>query len=222
MGIVLTVFLYEIGRRLYQRIPSPLTMPVLTAAAMLMAVLLFLQIPYHTYIEQGGSWMTKLLGPGIVALAIPLYKQRGILKRYAVPILGGAVVGTLVAIMSDLVISFFLGADQSLILTMLPKSVTMPVAMSVSEEIGGIPSLTAVFVIIAGITGVLTGPWLLQWSGVTSFIGKGISVGCSSHMMGVTQAMNRDEREGVIGSVTMTLAAVLTCVLGPLFARLFV
>jgi predicted murein hydrolase (TIGR00659 family) len=220
--IIFTVVLYKASKQLYKWLPTPFTMPVLTATALIIICLLIFRIPYEAYMENGGDWITKLLGPGVVAFAIPLYKQRYVLKKYLVPIGGGVVVGTIVAISSEAVIARLFGTDSSLILTALPKSVTMPVAMSVSEQIGGIPSLTAAFVIIAGITGMIMGPLLLKWSGVTNFIGKGIGVGCSSHIMGVSQSMKRDEREGVVGSVTMTLTAVLTCLLGPLFAGLFV
>ncbi|WP_078411318.1 LrgB family protein [Priestia abyssalis] len=220
--IVLTVVLYKVSKRLYKWLPTPFTIPLLTATALMILLLLFFHIPYETYMKEGGGWITKLLGPGIVAFAIPLYKQRCMLKKYILPISGGVFVGTTVAILSDVAISFMFGTDKSLILTTLPKSVTMPVAMDVSQQIGGVPSLTAAFVVIAGITGVITGPVLLKWSRVTNFIGKGIGFGCSSHIMGVTQSMKNDEREGVIGSVTMTLTAVLTCLLGPLFAGILI
>ena len=220
--IIFTIVQYRVSKQLYKWVPTPFTMPVLTATALIIACLLIFHIPYEAYMKNGGDWITKLLGPGIVAFAIPLYKQRRVLKKYVVPISGGVIVGTVVAISSEAVIARMFGTDSSLILTALPKSVTMPVAMSVSEQIGGIPSLTAAFVMIAGITGVMMGPLLLKWSGVTNFIGKGIGVGCSSHIMGVAQSMKRDEREGVVGSVTMTLTAVLTCLLGPLLAGVFV
>ncbi|MFD3446497.1 LrgB family protein [Microbacteriaceae bacterium 4G12] len=219
--ILLTVALYMLGRQIYKWFPTPFTLPLLSATAIMIVLLLCLNIPYNTYMKSGGEWISKLLGPAVVAFAIPLYKQRSILKKYIVPIIGGVVVGTMVAIVSDIIIAFLFGADKSLILTTLPKSVTMPVAMSVSQQIGGVPSLTAAFVLVAGITGAIVGPIILKWSRITNFIGKGIGFGCASHIMGVSRAMKNDEKEGIIGSVTMILTAILTCLVGPLFARMF-
>ncbi|WP_051758855.1 LrgB family protein [Bacillus manliponensis] len=210
--------LYMLAKKVYGWLPSPFTIPVLTGTAFMAILLLAMNIPYESYMQSGGGWIAKLLGPGVVAFAVPLYKQRHILKKYAVPIGGGVFVGTVVAITSDVVIATLMGTDKSLLLSSLPKSVTMPVAMSVSEEVGGIPSLTAAFVVVAGITGTIAGPTLLKWSRVTNSVGKGISFGCASHILGVMRAMKNNEHEGVIGSVTMTLTAILTCMLGPLFA----
>lgn len=218
--IVITIILYMLAKKVHAWLPSPFTIPVLVGTAFMAIFLLAFDVSYESYMESGGGWIAKLLGPGVVAFAIPLYKQRHILKKYAVPIGGGVFVGTVVAITSDLFIATLMGTDESILLSLLPKSVTMPVAMSVSEEVGGVPSLTAAFVVVAGITGTIAGPTLLRWSRITNSIGKGISFGCASHILGVMRAMKNNEHEGVIGSVTMTLTAVLTCILGPLFATL--
>ncbi|PEB50356.1 hypothetical protein CON65_03480 [Bacillus pseudomycoides] len=219
--VILTVLLYQLSKKIYKVLPTPFTIPMIVATALMIVLLLVLDIPYQQYMQSGGGWISKLLGPGVVAFAIPLYKQRHVLRKYVVPIAGGVIVGTTVAIGSDLIIASLMGTDKSLILSSLPKSVTMPVAMSVSEQVGGVPSLTAAFVVVAGITGTITGPILLKWSRVTNSVGRGIGFGCASHIMGVMRAMKNNENEGVIGSVTMTLTAILTCLLGPLFASMF-
>ncbi|PGV79526.1 LrgB family protein [Bacillus cereus] len=219
--VLFTVLLYQLSKKIYKLFPTPFTIPMLVATGLMAFLFIVLDIPYQHYMESGGGWIAKLLGPGVVAFAIPLYKQRHVLQKYVVPIAGGVLVGTTVAIASDFAIASLMGTDKSLILSSLPKSVTMPVAMSVSEQVGGVPSLTAAFVVIAGITGTITGPLLLEWSRVTNSVGKGIGFGCASHIMGVMRAMKNNEHEGVIGSVTMTLTAILTCLLGPLFAMMF-
>ncbi|PGZ97941.1 hypothetical protein COE51_12560 [Bacillus pseudomycoides] len=220
--IIVTALMYQLAKKIYQWFPTPFTVPMLVATALMILLLVVLDIPYQQYMESGGGWISQLLGPAVIAFAIPLYKQRSVLKKYVVPIAGGVLVGTIVAIASDMIIATVMGTDKSLILSSIPKSVTMPVAMSVSQEVGGVPSLTAAFVVIAGVTGTITGPLLLKWSRVTNSIGKGIGFGCAAHIMGVMRAMKNNEHEGVIGSVTMTLTAILTCVLGPLFAALFI
>ncbi|MGG2094627.1 LrgB family protein [Bacillus sp. S13(2024)] len=220
--IIVTALLYQLSKKIYQWIPTPFTVPMLVATALMILLLVVFHIPYQQYMQSGGGWISKLLGPGVVAFAIPLYQQRSVLKKYVVPIAGGVLVGTIVAIASDMIIATIMGTDKSLILSSLPKSVTMPVAMSVSEEVGGVPSLTAAFVVVAGVSGTITGPLLLKWSRVTNSVGKGIGFGCASHIMGVMRAMKNNEHEGVIGSVTMTLTAILTCLLGPLFAAFFI
>ncbi|MDP7979697.1 LrgB family protein [Bacillus sp. WLY-B-L8] len=220
--IILTVLLYQFSKKIYEWFPTPFTIPMLVTTALMIILLVVCDIPYQQYMQSGGGWISKLLGPGVVAFAIPLYNQRDVLKKYIVPIAGGVLVGTIVAITSDMIIATVMGTDKSLILSSLPKSVTMPVAMSVSEEVGGVPSLTAAFVVVAGISGTISGPFLLKWSRVTNSVGRGIGFGCASHIMGVMQAMKNNENEGVIGSVTMTLTAILTCLLGPLFAAFFI
>ena len=158
VGWVLLRCYYINYLKIYKLFPTPFTIPMLVATGLMAFLFIVLDIPYQHYMESGGGWIAKLLGPGVVAFAIPLYKQRHVLQKYVVPIAGGVLVGTTVAIASDFAIASLMGTDKSLILSSLPKSVTMPVAMSVSEQVGGVPSLTAAFVVIAGITGTITGP----------------------------------------------------------------
>ena len=194
---------------------------MLVATGLMAFLFIVLDIPYQHYMESGGGWIVKATWTRCCSICNSLYKQRHVLQKYVVPIAGGVLVGTTVAIASDFAIASLMGTDKSLILSSLPKSVTMPVAMSVSEQVGGVPSLTAAFVVKV-LPGTITGPLLLKWSRVTNSVGKGIGFGCASHIMGVMRAMKNNEHEGVIGSVTMTLTAILTCLLGPLFAMMFI
>ena len=148
IGWVLLRCYYINYLKIYKLFPTPFTIPMLVATGLMAFLFIVLDIPYQHYMESGGGWIAKLLGPGVVAFAIPLYKQRHVLQKYVVPIAGGVLVGTTVAIASDFAIASLMGTDKSLILSSLPKSVTMPVAMSVSEQVGGVPSLTAAFVVM--------------------------------------------------------------------------
>ena len=152
--ILLTIAAYFMMNRLYVRFSFPLLLPVLTTTIILILLLTIFDISYSNYMI-GGQWIHSLLGPAVVALAYPLYKQRHIVVSYWFPIISGVFVGLITGMISVLLFARALGIDQTLILSMLPKSLTTPVALQVSEVLGGIPPMTSVFVMIAGFSGVI-------------------------------------------------------------------
>ncbi|MDR2994194.1 MAG: LrgB family protein, partial [Bacillus cereus] len=115
--VLFTVLLYQLSKKIYKLFPTPFTIPMLVATGLMAFLFIVLDIPYQHYMESGGGWIAKLLGPGVVAFAIPLYKQRHVLQKYVVPIAGGVLVGTTVAIASDFAIATLMGTDKSLILS---------------------------------------------------------------------------------------------------------
>ena len=162
-GLTLTLIAYGIGYRLYSAAKSnPLINPVLIAIAIIITVLTVLHIPYQDYFA-GGQFIHFLLGPATVGLALPLYKQVAKLKRLWLPISLALRFGVSLASVSTLLIAKYLGASHETLLSLAPKSVTTPVAMSITEQLGGVPSLTAVFVIITGIIGAIIGPTILNF-----------------------------------------------------------
>lgn len=215
----LTVIVYLITNYIYLRYRKTLLNPVLASTAILVLVLVLGNIPYDTYMT-GGSWIGTLLGPAVVALAVPLYKQRNLLFSNLLPIVTGIATGVVVGMASGILFTQLFRFSEELILTVLPKSLTTPVAMQIAGNLGGIPSLAAVFVMVAGFTGYIIGPVLLKWLHIDSAIGRGIGLGTSAHGMGTAKAFEYGQQEASMSSVAMTLSAVLGALLGPVAAWL--
>lgn len=206
--------------KVYVRFSYPILIPVLTTTIFVILLLLAFHVSYDEYMI-GGKWINSLLGPAVVALAYPLYKQREMLVKYSVPIIGGVFVGLFAGMISGLVFAEVFGVDRSLILSIIPKSITTPVAIQIATGIGGVPSMTVVFVMIAGFSGVILGPILLKWIRIKSSLGKGIALGSASHALGTSKAFEYGELTVSMSSVSMTLSAVLGSVFGPIVVWLF-
>ncbi|MDR7241268.1 MULTISPECIES: LrgB family protein [Priestia] len=218
--IIATVALYLVMAKVYVRFSYPILIPVLTTTVFVILLLLAFHISYDEYMI-GGKWINSLLGPAVVALAYPLYKQREMLVKYSIPIIGGVFVGLFAGMISGLVFAEVFGIDRSLILSIIPKSITTPVAIQIAMGLGGVPSMTVVFVMIAGFSGVILGPLLLKWIRIKSSLGKGIALGSASHALGTSKAFEYGELTVSMSSVSMTLSAVLGSVFGPIVVWLF-
>lgn len=218
--ILMTIGIYVVMSRIYSRFSWPLLLPVLTTTVVIVALLVSWHIPYKTYME-GGKWINFLLGPSVVALAYPLYKQRFVLKKYVVPILVGVSVGSMTGMLSGLFFAEFFHFDRTLTLSILPKSITTPVAIQITSNIGGISSMTIVCVMVAGLTGAIAGPAILKWMRVKSVLGKGIALGSASHVLGISKASEYGELAVSTGSVAMTLSALIGSIIAPYITTLF-
>ena len=213
--IIITVVVYLLATKLYKKFTFPFTLPVLTVTAIKICLFLTFGISHHEYKENGGDILTGLLSPAIVALAIPLFKERKILMQNFLSMLIGVVAGIVVLTTMNVVIGGILNIDKELILTTLPQLATMPIAISLADQIGGIPSMTSSFVVVAGITGAMIGPTVLKFFRITSTIGKGVGMGCASHIIGVSRLMKEGEKEATIGSVTMIVTGILISIFIP-------
>lgn len=215
--VVLTVGMYLLMNRLYLKYSFAFLLPLLTTTIAIIVILSVFQLSYETYMI-GGEWINHLLGPAVVALALPLYKQRKTLMGQLVPIVGGVVMGLLVGMVSGVWLAEVLGVSQNLILSIIPKSITTPVAIQVTKAIGGFSSMTIVCVLLAGLTGAVLGPTIFNWFRITSQLGRGMAFGSASHAIGTSKAKEFDELTVSISSVAMTLSAIL----GSSFATLIV
>ncbi|MGR3774666.1 LrgB family protein [Bacillus paramycoides] len=213
--IFITVVIYLLATKLYKKFTFPFTLPVLTATAIMICIFLVFGISHQDYKENGGDILSSFLSPAIVALAIPLFKERKILMKNFFSILVGVVIGIVALISLNVVVGEMLNIDKELILTTIPQLATMPIAISLANQIGGIPSMTASFVVVAGITGAIIGPTVLKLFRITSTIGKGVGMGCASHIIGVSRLVKEGEKEATIGSVTMIVTGVLISILVP-------
>jgi len=213
--VLLNVAIYILMAMVYKRFRYPVLIPALTATVIIVGLLIYFHIPYDTYMI-GGQWINKLLGPAVVSLAYPLYKQRNVLVQNLPAILGGTVVGLLVGMFSGLLLAAGLGFSKLYILSILPKSITTPVAIQISSSLGGDSSLTSVFVMIAGFTGAIGGPLIIKLFRIQSEVGIGIGLGTASHALGTAKALEYGERSVSMSSVAMTVCAIVGSCVGPL------
>lgn len=216
MLLALTVAVYAVARTAYVRSRAhPLLIPVFTGVAVMVAVLMVLGIPYEQY-ARSTHILQVLIGPATVALAIPLYTQLPQLRRMWLPVMVALAVGGMVALLSALVIGWMLGASTELLLSMAPKSATMPVSIPASEAVGGIGSLVAVSVAATGIVGVLVAAPLFRLVGVRDPIVQGFTLGLTSHAIGTARSVHINTAAAASAALAMGLNSLLTAALMPL------
>jgi len=219
LHLTLTLAAYQAGSWLYRRGNlNPLLNPVLLAVILIVGLLFATGTPYPTYFE-GAQFVHFLLGPATVALAIPLYKQFQVVKRSAAALLASVLAGSLTASLSAVGIAWALGASHETIVSIAPKSVTAPVAMGISERLGGLPSLTAVMVLLTGVFGAMLGPPLLNLLRIRSWSARGLAIGTASHGIGTARALQVNEVAGAFSGLAMGLNALATALLLPLLWR---
>jgi predicted murein hydrolase (TIGR00659 family) len=215
LGLTVTLVAYSLAYRLYLYANSnPLLNPVITAVATLIGFLVLTDTPYTAYFE-GGQFVHFLLGPATVALAVPLYKQFANLKRLWLPVAVGLVSGITIGALSSVGIARLLGASLQTQLSLAPKSVTAPVAMGISEQIGGLPSLTAVLVVVTGILGAVIGSKLFELMRIRDDAVKGIAMGVAAHGIGTARAFQISSEMGAFSGLAMALSAFATAVILP-------
>lgn len=219
LWLTVTVLAYLAAYWLYRRTSfNPFVNPVLVAVAFISTVLLVTRTPYPTYFE-GAKFIHFLIGPATVALAIPLYAQMERLKTMWVPLTIALVVGSVTAIVSGMGIAWAMGASPGVALSLAPKSATMPIAMGVSEKIGGVPALAAVAVAITGISGAIMARGLLNLLRVEDDAVRGFTTGLVAHAIGTARALTRSETAGAFSALAMGLNGVATALLTPLVLK---
>ena len=199
----------------------PLANPVLVAIALLAAALVLSGTSYHTYFE-GGQYIHFLLGPATVALAVPMHANLGHIRRSARAIFPAVLAGAVTAAVSAVLIARLLGASRPVVLSLAPKSVTTPIAMGVAEQVGGVPSLAAAFVLLTGLTGVVCGPTVMRALRVTDWRARGLAAGTAAHGIATARLLLVSETAGAFGGLAIGLNGVLTAVVVPPLVRLLV
>lgn len=209
IGTVLSYVVFRLAVLLYTKVRSPLLNPLLVTVACIIAALSFFQIPLESY-EQSVQVISFLLGPATVALAYSVYRQRQILKEHFIPIFAGCLVGSVVSMASAYGLCQLLGLGDDMALSFIPKSVTTPIAIAVSQQLGGITSITVAAVIITGILGAIFAPLMSRVFHVHNRIAKGVAIGTCSHAVGTTKALEIGELEGAMSGVSIAVSGLLT------------
>jgi predicted murein hydrolase (TIGR00659 family) len=220
LGLTVTLVAYLAAWRLYHGAgANPLLNPVAVAVVLLISFLLVMDIPYGSYFE-GAQFVHFLLGPATVALAVPLYRQLAKLRTLWLPVCVALLAGACTAALSAAVIARLLGATPVTALSLAPKSVTAPVAMGISERVGGLPSLTAVLVVMTGILGAVLGSRIFDLLRIRDDSIRGVAMGVTSHGIGTARAFQISTEMGAFSGLAMALSALLSSLLLPGLLRL--
>jgi len=220
LHLTLTLVAFQAGSWVYRKgRMNPLLNPVLLAVLLLVAALTATVTGYPEYFA-GAQFVHFLLGPATVALAIPLYRQFERVRRSALALMASIISGSLTAAASAVGIAWALGASRDTLASLAPKSVTAPVAMGITEQFGGLPSLTAVLVILTGVLGAMLGPPLLNLLGIRDWAARGVAIGTASHGIGTARALQVSEVAGAFSGLAMGLNALVTALMLPLLWRL--
>ena len=219
-GIGLTLVIYLLAQKLYRRVNSVWANPVLVAIVTIIIFLKIAGIDYFDY-ARGGDMVLFLLGPSVVALAIPLYQRRDEIWKRKKPIMFGVFAGSLSSIVSACGLAWILGGSEKVILSLAPKSVTTPIAISIVEKIGGIAPLTAALVVLTGCLGAVCGPELCKRVGIKSPVSVGLAMGVSSHGIGTARMLELDRLSGAVSGLAIGLNGLMTTFLLPILMMLF-
>lgn len=220
LNLTLTLVAYLIGDYLFHKSgQKAIFNPVLIAIAVMVTILTLTSTSYETYF-QGAQFVHFLLGPATVALAVPLYRQYERIRSSGVAIFTALFTGSLVALASAVLITWLLGAPENVVASIAPKSVTTPIAMGISEQLGGFPSLTAVLVILTGIFGAMFGTSILNGLRIKDAKAQGFALGLASHGIGTARALQVSEVTGAFSALAMGLNGLATSLLAPLLFHL--
>jgi predicted murein hydrolase (TIGR00659 family) len=216
--VIVTIGSYLMVKKFYRKWPYVVFQPILLCPVALIAFLKYSHIPYQTF-HQGTQFLSDLLGPATVAFAIPLYKNFDTFKKYLVELTSSVFAGTCVAILSSFVLATRFHFNPSIVYSMVPRSVTTPIAMDISQSLGGDPTISAVFVIMTALVGISVGPVLIRF--FKTPIAKGALFGTSCHGAGTSKAFELGSLEGTFSSISMIVAAIISLVIAPVAVPLF-
>ena len=218
-GLFLTLGAYLLGAAVNKRFKSPLTNPLLLSLVIIIPILLLCGVDYDTY-YQGAKYISYLLTPATVSLAIPLYRQLDKLKKHLKAILLGIFSGVLSSGLTILGLSALFGLSHTHYVTLLPKSVTTAIGMSLSAELGGVAAITVTSIAVTGILGNCLAVFLCRLFGITEPVAKGIAIGTSSHALGTSKALEMGEVEGAMSGLSIAVAGLLTVFAAQIFAAM--
>ena len=218
-GILLTLVAFEIGVTISKKFKYSFLNPLLIANVLIVGFLLLTGISLESY-NVGGDYISVMLSPATVVLAVPLYRQISKLRQFWKPILAGIFAGSLTSLACVIVVSKLIGLSDTLMLSLLPKSITIPMGSVVSAQIGGIPSVTIIAITITGITGAVAAPAVCRFCRIKHKVAQGIAIGTASHALGTTRAMEMGEVQGAMSSLSIGVAGLFTAIVAPIIISL--
>jgi putative effector of murein hydrolase len=207
--IVATIIIYMSFNKLYLNIKSPILNPVLVSSCFIILLLILFKIPYPTY-NKGGRAITSLLGPLVVVLAIPLYKNRQALMKNFIPIMGGIFAGIVTTFITVVLLCKMFNIKYSIMLSLFSKSITTPMAVEATKILGGSESITIIAVAVTGILGAGFAPFVIKYGKIKNDVAKGLGIGTSSHAIGTSKAVEMGEEIGAASGLAIAVSGITT------------
>lgn len=217
-GLLLTIIFYNLGRFIQRKTGNPIFNPLLIAIIGIIAFLSITKIPYEAY-KIGGDSINFFLSPVTVVLAVPLYKQFELFKENMIEIIIGITAGVLVSFISISILGSLSNANSSLLNSLIPKSITTPMGISLTNSLGGVEAITVVAIICTGILGAIISPLVFKIGGIKHPIARGIALGTSAHALGTTKAIEMGEVEGAMSGLSIGISGTLTVILVPILIK---
>ena len=218
-GVAISLLGYEIGLLVKKKFKKAIFNPLLISVIFVISFLVIFDIDYETY-NNGGKYLSYLLTPATVCLAIPLYQQLQLLKENAKAVILGILSGVITSLTCVLLLSKVFGLNHQQYVTMLPKSITTAIGIGMSEEMGGLVTITVASIVITGIVGNMIAEAVCKIFHITEPVAKGVAIGTSAHAMGTAKALEIGEVEGAMSSLSIAVAGLLTVVMASFYANL--
>jgi len=217
-AIFVSIVFYAFGVWLFKKTKLAFIHPLPVASILIISLLGFFRVDYDLY-NKGGQIISMFLGPATVCLAVPLYKNLDKFKQNIVPILAAAVVGSFVAVASVAILGVMFDLDRQVILSVIPRSVTVPIGLAISEQLGGLVSITMLSIVITGTLGTVYAPYLRKWYRVKDDVANGLAFGTSSHAVGTAKAMEISELMGSMAGLSIASVGIVTLILAEIIQR---
>ena len=214
-GVILTILFFNIGIYIQKKTNKPIFNPLLIAILGIILFLSITRIPYESY-KLGGDRINFFLSPVTIVLAVPLYKQFDLFKKYLLEILIGISCGVVVSFISIKLIGHFTNADVDIINSLIPKSITTPMGISLTKTLSGVEAITVVSIILTGILGAIISPIVFKIGKINNPVAKGIALGTSAHALGTTKALEMGEVEGAMSGLSIGISGIITVILIPI------
>lgn len=218
-GVVLSFVAYMIGVFLKKKLKLGLFNPLLVSIVITIVVLVVGRIDYEAY-NASAKYLSWLLTPATVSLAIPLYEKWELLKRNYLAVVLGILSGAITSLGTVLILSYILKLSHKEYVTLLPKSITTAIGMGVSEELGGYVTITVAVIVVTGVLGNIFGELICKIFRINEPISKGLALGCASHAIGTARAIEMGEVEGAMSGLAIAVSGIFTVILAPMFAGL--
>lgn len=219
-GVFISIITYEIGVLIKKKLKLAIFNPLLISIALIIVFLLAFHIKYNVY-ESGAQYLSYFLTPATVALAVPLYEQIELLKKNWKAVVAGILSGALTSALCVLAVALIFQLDHKQYVTLLPKSITTAIGMGLSEELGGIVTITVAVIVVTGVIGNMFAESICKLFHITDPVAKGIGIGSASHAMGTAKAMEMGEIEGAMSSLSIAVSGLLTVVVSIIFAQIY-
>lgn len=218
LGVTLSLAAYFVGMVIKKKFKLAIFNPLLIAIVITIAVLVFCKIDYSSY-NEGANYLSYLLTPATVCLAVPLYEQTELLKKHAKAIAAGIISGVLTSLICVFAMALLFNLSHEHYVTLLPKSITTAIGMGVSEQLGGYVNITVAVIIITGVLGNMLAEFVCKVFKITEPVARGIAIGTASHAVGTAKAMEMGEIEGAMSGLSIAVAGLLTVIGAGIFAN---